>query len=249
MRPIPLVGTVPREFLARLAAGVPRLLTAQPLAAYLPGLSAAARRALPDRFELCLPMTALHPPSGPLWLHEIKHDGFRIVARKVRDRVRLYNHRGDDVARRFPLVVDAMAALPVSSCMIDAEAVACDDNGVPSFELLAWKHNDASVFVYAFDLVELAGEDLRCEPLEQRKLRLRRRLEGAGPGLVLNAWVDGSDFDGETVFEHACSLGLEGIVSKRIGSRYNAGRSPDWLKFKNPESLAVRRETERDWGR
>jgi bifunctional non-homologous end joining protein LigD len=249
MRPIPLVGTAPRGFLTRLAAGVPRLLAAQPLAGYLPGLSAVARRSLPDRFVPCLPMTAPHPPSGPLWLHEIKHDGVRIIARKVGDRVRLYNRRGDDLTKRFPLVVDAVAALRVPSCLIDAEAVACDDDGVPSFELIAWKHKDAGVFLYAFDLVELAGDDLRCEPLEQRKLRLRRLLEEARPGLALNEWVEGREVEGEIVFQHACSLGLEGIVSKRIGSRYNPGRSPDWLKLKNPESLAVRRETEREWGR
>jgi bifunctional non-homologous end joining protein LigD len=249
MRPIPLLGTTPRDVLARLAAGVPRLLTAPPLAVFFPGISAAARRALPDRVEPCLPMTAPHPPAGPLWQHEIKHDGLRIIARKLGDRVRLYSRHGHELTRRFPLVVDAMAALRVSSCLVDAEAVACGDDGVPSFELIAWKRKDDRVFLYAFDLIELAGEDLRCEPLEQRKLRLRRLLEGAGPGLVLNEWVEGGEVEGDVVFAHACSLGLEGMVSKRIGSRYSAGRSPDWLKFKNPESLAVRRETERDWGR
>jgi bifunctional non-homologous end joining protein LigD len=216
---------------------------------YLSRASAAASRSLPDRFVPCLPMTAPHPPYGPLWLHEIKHDGLRTVARKVGDGVRLYDRHGRDLTRRFPLAVEAMAKLRAPSCVIDAEAVACDDGGVPSFDLLAWKERDASVFLYAFDLIELDGDDLRCEPLEQRKLRLRRLLEGVEQGLVLNPWVEGKDVDGDAVFEHACSLGLEGIVSKRIGSRYSAGRSPDWLKFKNPASLAVRRETERDWSR
>ena len=245
---IPLVRTVPRDLLIRLAAGVPRLLDAQPLARYLPRISATARSALPARFEPCLPMTAPRPPSGPLWLHEIKHDGFRILARKVNERVKLYNRHGHDLTKRFPLVADAMAGLSAPSCVIDAEAVAFDDDGIPSFELLAWKRRDASVFLYAFDLIELAGDDLRGEPLERRKLRLRRLLEGAGPGLVVNQWVEGGDVDGEAVFQHACSFGLEGIVSKRIGSRYNSGRSPDWLKFKNPESPAVRREAEKEWG-
>ena len=69
------------------------------------------------------------------------------------------------------------------------------------------------------------------------------------PGLLFNEWIDGGDCDGATVFEHARSLGLEGIVSKRKDSRYVSGRSPYWLKMKNPESAAARRETEEDWGR
>jgi bifunctional non-homologous end joining protein LigD len=69
------------------------------------------------------------------------------------------------------------------------------------------------------------------------------------PGLVLNEWIDGGDCDGTTVFEHARQLGLEGIVSKRKDSRYVSGRSPYWLKMKNLESAAARRETEEDWGR
>jgi bifunctional non-homologous end joining protein LigD len=105
------------------------------------------------------------------------------------------------------------------------------------------------VFLYAFDLIELGGEDLRREPLEQRKVELRRLLADSEPGLVFNEWIDGGDFDGATVFEHARSLGLEGIVSKRKDSRYASGRSPYWLKMKNPNSEAARREAEEEWGR
>jgi bifunctional non-homologous end joining protein LigD len=73
-------------------------------------------------------MTAPRPPSGPLWLHEVKHDGFRVIARKDGLRVRLYSRQGSDLANRFPRIVEAMARLP--SCTLDGEAVACDDNGV-----------------------------------------------------------------------------------------------------------------------
>jgi ATP-dependent DNA ligase len=82
----------------------------------------------------CLPMMAPRPPSGPLWLHEIKHDGFRVVARNDGGRVRLYGRTGNDLTERFPLIVDAMAHLP--PCTIDGEAVVCDDRGIASFELL-----------------------------------------------------------------------------------------------------------------
>jgi bifunctional non-homologous end joining protein LigD len=105
------------------------------------------------------------------------------------------------------------------------------------------------VFIYAFDLIELRGKDLRREPLEQRKVRLRRLLADTEPGLVFNEWIDGGDCDGATVFEHAQSLGLEGIVSKRKDSRYVSGRSPYWLKMKNPASEAAHREAEMEWGR
>jgi bifunctional non-homologous end joining protein LigD len=82
----------------------------------------------------CLPMLAPRPPSGPLWLHEVKHDGFRIVARNHGGGVRLYGRAGNDLTERFPLIVEAMTRLP--PCTIDGEAVACDDSGVASFELL-----------------------------------------------------------------------------------------------------------------
>jgi ATP-dependent DNA ligase len=108
-----------------------------------------------------------------VWLHEIKHDGFRVIARKDGARVRLYSRNGHDLAHRFALIVDAVAALRSRSCIID----------------------------------------------------------------------------GELVFRHACKMGLEGIVSKRLGSPYRSGRSTDWLKMKNPVCDAVKREAEEHWGR
>jgi bifunctional non-homologous end joining protein LigD len=187
------------------------------------------------------------PPSGPLWIHEVKHDGFRVIARRDGDRVRLYSRQGKDLTQRFPMIVEAMAQLP--SCTVDGEAIACDDSGVPSFNLLLHRKRDDRVFLYAFDLIELDGEDLRREPLEQRKIELRRLLADTETALVFNEWIDGEEFDGATVFEHARSLGLEGIVSKRKDSRYVSGRSPYWLKMKNPNSEAARREAEEDWSR
>jgi bifunctional non-homologous end joining protein LigD len=195
----------------------------------------------------CLPMRTPLPPSGPLWIHEVKHDGFRVIARKDGDRVRLYSRQGKDLTQRFPMIVEAMAQLP--SCTVDGEAIACDDSGVPSFNLLLHRKRDDRVFLYAFDLIELDGEDLRREPLEQRKIELRRLLADTETALVFNEWIDGEEFDGATVFEHARSLGLEGIVSKRKDSRYVSGRSPYWLKMKNPNSEAARREAEEDWSR
>jgi len=87
---------------------------------------------------------------------------------------------------------------------------------------------------------------LRRDPLEVRKATLASIVAKARPGIRFNEHIDG---DGPTIFAHACKMGLEGIVSKRLGSRYRSGRSKDWLKFKNPDAPAVKREAEEDWGK
>ena len=107
------------------------------------------------------------------------------------------------------------------------------------------RHGDKAVLC-VFDLIELDGQDLRRLPIEQRKTKLTRLVRGPHPGIVLNEHYDG---DGDIVFKHACKLGCEGIVSKRLGSAYRSGRSPHWLKVKNPRAPAVKREAEEDWGR
>jgi bifunctional non-homologous end joining protein LigD len=194
----------------------------------------------------CLPTKAQQPPAGPIWLHEIKHDGFRVIARKDGPRVRLYSRPGNDLTDRFTLIVEALGRLRSRSCIIDGEAVCCDEDGRSSFDRIRYRRHDASVFLYAFDLIELNGDDLRREPLEVRKATLASVMSKVGPGLRLNEHLEHED--GEIVFRHACKLGLEGIVSKRKGSPYRSGRSPDWLKMKNPAAPAVRREAEEDWG-
>jgi bifunctional non-homologous end joining protein LigD len=127
----------------------------------------------------CLPTKAPEPP--PFWLHKIKHDGFRVVARKDGDRVRLYSRPGNDLTYRFPLIAETVARLRPRSCIIDGEAAACDDNGVPSFNRIRYRRHDASVFLYAFDLIELNGDDLRRAPLEVRKATLASVLSRAWP--------------------------------------------------------------------
>ena len=107
-------------------------------------------------------------------------------------------------------------------------------------------NSNESVFLYAFDLIELNGDDLRRDPLEVRKATLARVLAKAEPGIRFNEHIEGS---GPTVFAHPCKLGLKGIVSKRKDSPYRSGRSPDWLKIKNADAPAVKREAEEDWGK
>jgi bifunctional non-homologous end joining protein LigD len=144
-------------------------------------------RTLPAGFIApCLPTKTDKLPSGSQWLHAIKHDGFRVIARKDGDRVRLYSRPGNDLTYRFPLIVEALARLSSRSCIIDGEAVCCDEDGMPSFERIRYRRHDATVFLYAFDLIELSGDDLRREPLEVRKATLKSVLAKAGPGLRLN---------------------------------------------------------------
>jgi bifunctional non-homologous end joining protein LigD len=123
----------------------------------------------------------------------------------------------------------------------------CGDDGISRFELLLERWGlEGGVFLYAFDLIELDGDDLRHHPLTVRKTTLASLVARAALGLRLNEHIEA---DGLDVFNHACKLGLEGIVSKRKESRYRSGRSPDWIKSKNPQAPAVKREAEIDWGR
>jgi bifunctional non-homologous end joining protein LigD len=203
-------------------------------------------RTLPTGFiPPCLPSNAAAPPSGKLWLHEVKHDGFRVIARKNGKGVQLYSRPGNDLTWRFPLIVEAVAKLRPASCIIDGEAVACGEDGLSSFDRIRYRRHDGTVFMWAFDLIELDNDDLRLDPLETRKATLATLLARAAPGLRLNEHMEE---DGPLVFHHACKLGLEGIVSKRRDSPYRSGRSPHWIKSKNPNAPAVKREAEEDWG-
>jgi ATP-dependent DNA ligase len=185
------------------------------------------------------------PPSGPGWIHEIKHDGFRILARRDSAGVRLITRAGNDFSSRFPFIAMAMDELPVRSCLIDGEAIVTNSDGLAVFDLIRGHDSKASAVLCTFDLLELDGRDLRRNPIEQRKALLAELLKGSHLGLVLNEHYEG---DGANVFREACRLGCEGIVSKKLGSIYRRGRSPLWLKVKNPNAPAVKREAEEDWG-
>lgn len=192
--------------------------------------------------EPCLPSLATKPPNGPEWIHEIKHDGYRLMICRDTAGMRLLTRRGYDWTARFPAIASAASVLRAKSFLIDGEAVCCDDKGIAVFDKLRQRRNEWSVFLVAFDLLELNGRDLRREPIEIRKAGLARLLRNAEPGLQLSEHIE---HEAAIVFEHACKLGLEGIVSKRRGSRYQSGRSSLWLKSKNPEAPAVRRLVER----
>jgi bifunctional non-homologous end joining protein LigD len=136
--------------------------------------------------EPALPSARGLPPSGSDWLHEIKFDGFRMLARRDGVRVRLFTRNGYDWTDRFPLIRAGMLAVKAQSCLVDGEAVCCEVDGVPSFELLRYRHHDGAEFLYAFDLLELDGRDIRSAPLEERRATLTKILRPVEHGVHLS---------------------------------------------------------------
>jgi bifunctional non-homologous end joining protein LigD len=159
--------------------------------------------------------------------------------------VQLITRAGNDFSPCFPFIATAVGKLPVRSCLIDGEAIICDDNGLAVFELIRRHGALASAVQCVFDLLELDGRDLRREPIEKRKALLAKLLLGSHSSIVLNEHYEE---EGAIVYREACRLGCEGIVSKRLGSPYRSGRSKHWIKVKNPAAPAVKREVEEDWG-
>jgi bifunctional non-homologous end joining protein LigD len=126
----------------------------------------------------CQPTLSDKPPSGPLWLHEIKRDGYRIIACKSGDRVRLWSRNGRDWSREFLAVTEALRAIRVEEIVLDGEAMAHCKNGWPDFHGLRSEEGGAAACLFAFDLLRLNDGDLRSLPLEERRARLRRTLRG-----------------------------------------------------------------------
>jgi bifunctional non-homologous end joining protein LigD len=160
------------------------------------------------------------------------------LARRQGPRVRLVSRNARDLTYRFPLIAAAISSLASDSCVIDGEAVVCNDNGLSVFELIRNYRHGRSATLCAFDLLELNGQDLRDRPLEERKAALKMLLRPSHPGIACNRHFD---VEGSIVFHHACKLGSGGIVSKRLGSLYRSGRSSDWIKVKNAAAPAVGR--------
>ncbi len=174
------------------------------------------------------------PPEGDEWIHEIKLDGYRIVAERDRDQTCLRTRSGQDWTDRFPEIASDIGKLPIDSAVLDGEIVVLDERGISRFQALqnAIRDRSAGTIVYfVFDLLELDGEDLTELPLESRKKKLQKllgRRKKTGPV----RWTDHVVGKGRRFYEAACRSGLEGIVSKLRENPYRSGRSRDWLKTK-----------------
>jgi len=182
----------------------------------------------------CQPTVAKEPPSGPGWAHELKHDGYRLQIHVRDGRVRLYTMNGNDWSKRYPRIVEEAARLR-EPLIIDAEVVHLSAEGVPDFDALHSRIADDKAIALAFDLL-LSGDDIRRQPLIERKNALKWVLRKARDGIQ---YVEHAEGHGDKLFAAVCNLRLEGIVSKRLTSVYKSGPSKTWIKVKNPKSPAA----------
>jgi len=205
------------------------------------GLAQPLTEAVRDQIVLLMPLPRwIEPqlsklvekaPTGALWVHEIKYDGYRMAARIERGKVRLLTRSGLDWTDKYPATAAALATLPVKTAYVDGELCGVREDGVTSFELMqhASDAGYGGLVYYAFDLLELDGVDVARLPLLERKDRLATLLNRAPAGIVFSEHEGG---DGETFRKAACKHGLEGVVSKRIDRRYLPGDRGAWVKSK-----------------
>lgn len=180
----------------------------------------------------CQPKLVDKVPLGPEWIHEFKYDGFRLMNRKAGGKVQIWTRPGNERSKDFTAVREAIAALP-DGTVIDGEAVVEDEDTEHNFAALHSKDGCARADLYAFDLLFDGGNDIRSLPLEERRARLSALIGNGRPGLYSSGHVPGAD--GQKMFDFACSANLEGIVSKRLGSRYRSGPTDNWRKIKCKE--------------
>jgi bifunctional non-homologous end joining protein LigD len=194
------------------------------------------------KFQFCLPTKANTVPLGPDWFHEIKYDGYRLRIERDGSSVRLITRGGHDWTKRFPWVAEAALKNRRKQFVIDGEAVILGADGMSDFNALHSGKHGAEVQLCAFDVLAIDGDDLRELPLAKRKLRLAGLLKGRPDGIFVNPFEVGAI--GPDLFLAACSMGLEGLVSKRSDRPYRGGRSLDWVKVKNRQHHAFDRVME-----
>jgi bifunctional non-homologous end joining protein LigD len=193
-------------------------------------------------FDFCVPTRGTKVPHHPDWIHEVKYDGYRLMVQRDGDRVRLSTRNGYDWTKRYPWIVEAARRNKSKQFVIDGEAVVLGIDGISDFDALHSGTHNEEVQLYAFDVLAMDGEDLRDLPLSMRKTNLARLLRGRPNGMFIAPFEVGEI--GPKLFGAACSMGLEGLVSKRADRRYSGGRSKDWVKMKNRSHPAMERVKE-----
>ncbi|HEX6200435.1 MAG TPA: non-homologous end-joining DNA ligase, partial [Thermoanaerobaculia bacterium] len=200
-------------------------------------LRGARERALRGKLSPQLPTLVERAPAGEGWLHEIKFDGYRLLAFVQGGKARLVTRKGQDWTAKFRPLADALvAAVPAGEAVLDGEAVALQPDGTTSFAALQQALSEKRperLHLYLFDLLHLEGWDLRESPLAERKALLRRLLPSAAEGVV--RYSDHVEGQGEAFHRQACRYRLEGVVSKRADAGYRPGRNRDWVKTKCQE--------------
>jgi bifunctional non-homologous end joining protein LigD len=182
--------------------------------------------------QLCVSVEK--PPGADGWGHEIKLDGYRLQLRVEDGKATLKTRKGLDWTEKFAAIAKQARALP--DALIDGEVVALDGKGDPDFGALQAALSDGktgNLIFFAFDLLFADEFDLRRSPLSERKQRLKDMLEGRGGGKEsLIRYLDHVEAGGEAVWQTACKMSLEGIISKKLGAPYQSGRSENWTKTK-----------------
>jgi bifunctional non-homologous end joining protein LigD len=209
--------------------------TREPLAPLIDSVRGWRKGMLPAFLEPSQAQSAERPPSGDKWVHEIKYDGYRIQARIDGSTIKLLTRKGLDWTARFPRLVAALRRLELASAWIDGEIVVEDPGGIPSFNLLQADLSEGRedrLRYFVFDLLYCEGFDLTKATLVDRKGLLERIIVARGRGLPLR-FSEHLAQDGPVMFEHACRLGLEGIISKRADLPYRPGRGDHWIKTKS----------------
>ena len=191
----------------------------------------------PDFIHPCRPIVAKRPPVGPGWVHELKHDGYRLQIRIRDGQVRLFTMNGHNWTDRYPRIVEEAGRIK-GAAILDAEVVCLDEKGIPEFNTLHSRTADQFAVACTFDLLMLNGDDLRRRTLVERKNALARLLIRSRGGIQ---YVEHAEGHGDKMYEAVCALGLEGIVSKRRGSFYRSGPTKMWIKVKNPKAPAATR--------
>lgn len=194
----------------------------------LEGIARGKSIALPEFIPPQLAVAADAPPEGPDWIHEIKHDGYRIQALIEGETVRLVTRNGHDWTQRYPSVARALSALKLRSAILDGELAALDEDGRSRFSWLS-EGSAGRLTYFVFDLLELNGASLREKPLHVRKAKLEALLPSNNATIRFSEDLQGN---GAEIARAACRMDLEGIVSKRRRAPYRSGRHPSWLKSK-----------------
>ncbi len=205
------------------------------VAAALPKTTAVAKkvRSLPQFIEPALAKLAERAPSGSGWAHEVKFDGYRLQLRVEDGEATLRTRKGLDWTDKFSAIATAAEKLP--DCILDGEAVALGQHGVPDFGALQAalsEGNSRDLVFFAFDLLFEGKQDLRPLPLVERKARLKSVLAGLKDKRRQIRYVDHFETSGDTVLRSASKMGFEGIVSKELAAAYHGGRTGHWLKVK-----------------
>jgi bifunctional non-homologous end joining protein LigD len=177
-------------------------------------------------------------PSGTRWVHEIKFDGYRVQLHIANDDIKVFTRRGNDWTRRFKKIAADAYVINAGSAIIDGEIVVPSQDGTTDFSVLQneLKGKSTKIVMVAFDLLYLNGYDLRKLPLVERKSHLKKLIDATPV-----QFSESFELDGRAMYQHACKVGLEGVVSKVRDNRYGSGRGGDWVKVtcRQRETLTI----------